>query len=341
MDILGQGISIIEGNNYLIENNEVKRIGLHAGYGIDGNNGGMGIIITNNEIRPEGYSFISHQNIIRKNRIDSVGNYAIRMDGSNSICEYNIVSNGLLTFNDGALIYCWGMDSTFTNHNIIRNNIVSRSHGNLSGSPKKQLINVGIYIDNNVNNVVVENNTISKTQIGILLNSLSYNNKATNNILFDNTYGISLSEYHPGHPIFGTEIKNNTIVGINYNQRTFFLKSYVHKSMNPGIIDDNISYNPKVEFLINYLTTYESFRRKEEMSFYEWQKRGFDINGKHIEANTNLEHKKQPEHLINFGISPKVVDLPKYNYSDFSGKKIESIKIPPYSSVVVLRSYHP
>lgn len=337
-DIFGQGISVVEGNHVLIEHNNLKKIGLHSGYGIDGNNGGMGIIITNNEIRTEGYTSIAHNNTIRFNKVDSVGNYAIRMDGIQSICEYNIVSNGLLTFNDGALIYCWGMDSSFTNHNVIQHNLVTKSHGNLTGSPKSQLINVGIYIDNNVNNVIVRNNTITETQIGILFNSLSHSNKALNNVLYNNTSGICFSEYHQGYPIYGMEVKNNIIIGIGYDQRTIYSKSYVHNTLAPGIIDSNFHYNPKVDFLINSITTFETFRRDEEMSLYEWQKRGFDKNG-YTFSFDNLENnqKAYPEHLINYEDSVREIIFENGNYYNTSGQPIKSIKIPPLSSAIVLR----
>lgn len=337
LDIFGQGISVLEGNNYLIENNHVKRIGLHPGYGIDGNNGGMGIIITNNEKRPEGYTTISHDNIIRHNRVDSVGNYAIRMDGKNSLCEYNYVSNGLLTFNDGALIYSWGMDSTFSRNNIIQHNIATKTHGNLDGTPNSHLINIGIYIDNNVNNVIVRNNTVTKTGIGILFNSLSFENQAHNNILYDNTSGISFTEYHKGQPIYGMEVKNNVIVGLDYDHRGIYSKSFVHTSLNPGIVDSNFYYNPLVEFFINAITTHETFRRDEEMSFSEWQKRGFDRNGKTISPNLLSGNKYLPEHFVNHEHSEKVVYLNGYQYFNLSEEPIESIRIPPFSSVIVLR----
>ncbi len=336
-DIPGQGISVLEGNNFLIEKNHLKRIGLHPGYGIDGNNGGMGIIITNNETRPEGYTTISHDNVIRKNRVDSVGNYAIRMDGKNSLCEYNYVSNGLLTFNDGALIYTWGMDSTFSRNNIIQHNIATKTHGNLDGTPNSHLINIGIYIDNNVNNVIVRNNTVTNTGIGILFNSLSYENQASNNILFNNTSGMSFTEYHKGQPIYGMEVKNNIIVGLDYDHRGIYSKSFVHTSLNPGIVDSNFYYNPKVEFFMNAITTYESFRRDEEMSFSEWQKRGFDQNGKTISPAQLSGKNYLPEHFINNDHSQKVVDLEDYQYFNLSEEPIDCIHIPPFSSVIVLR----
>jgi hypothetical protein len=337
MDIFGQGISVLEGNNFLIEKNHVKRIGSQPGYGIDGNNGGMGIIITNNEKRPEGYTTISHDNLIRHNRVDSVGNYAIRMDGKNSLCEYNYVSNGLLTFNDGALIYSWGMDSTFSRNNIIQHNIATKTHGNLDGTPNSHLINIGIYIDNNVNNVIVQNNTVTETGIGILFNSLSFENQAHNNILFNNIAGICFTEYHKGQPIYGMEVKNNIIVGLDYDHRGIYSKSFVHSSLNPGIVDENFYYNPRVEFFINAITTYDTFRRDEEMSFSEWQKRGFDRNGKTISPNQLSGNKYLPEHFVNHEHSEKVVDLNGYQYFNLSEEPIECIRIPPFSSVIVLR----
>lgn len=336
-DIPGQGISMLEVTNSVIEKNKIKRIGLLPGFGINGVNGGMGIIITNNEVRPEGYKGMASNNVIRENIIDSIGNYGIRMDGKNSICEYNIVSNALLTFNDGALIYCWGLDSTFTYSNTIRNNIVKYSHGNLDGSPKDQLINVGIYIDNNTNHINVENNTVIGTQIGILFNSLSYNNTARLNTLFNNASGIGFSEFHKGRPIYGTSVKDNILIGIDYEQYSVFPKSYVHSTLNPGFIDGNFHYNPMVYFIAKYLTTHDEFRRQDEMSFEMWQKKGFDAHGHTVSRELLDEGYSLPELFVNESNRVKKIPLTG-NYKYLNGESIKQLSIEPFSSIVLLKN---
>ncbi len=335
-DVYGQGISLLESSNTIIEKNVIKRIGLLPGYGINGVNGGMGIIVTNHEVRPEGYNIIASHNVIRHNRIDSVGNYAIRMDGVYSSCEYNVVSNALLTHNDGALIYCWGLDSSFTHHNIIKNNIVSFSHGNLTGSPKTHLINAGIYVDNNANHIKLENNTVTGTQIGILFNSLSFNNKAINNTLFDNTEGISFSEFHPGKPIYGTEISQNIMIGVDYEQKSLHLKSYVHPEIDPGKIDGNFHYNPRDPFVIKYLTTHTNFRRQDEMNLEAWQAKGYDINGSTLDETAIQSDFTVPGLFVNPSDSLLTIEL-SGEYINLKEERTKKLVIEPFSSQILLK----
>jgi hypothetical protein len=336
-DIYGQGISLLESSHSIIENNHIIRIGLLPGYGINGVNGGMGIIITNHEIRPGGYKIMASNNTIRYNIIDSLGNYGIRMDGKHSVCESNIVSNALLTHNDGALIYCWGLDSSFTHHNIIRNNIVSHSHGNLDGSPKTNLINAGIYIDNNANHITVSNNTVTGTQIGILFNSLSFNNKAIANTLFDNAAGISFSEFHQGSPIYGTEILDNILIGVDYEQKSLHLKSYVHPVMDPGKIDNNFHFNPRDPFMVKYLTTHTNFRRQDEMNLMSWREKGHDLNGSTVQESFIQSGFIVPRLFVNKKASKLKIDLKK-NFINLNGQKTSTLIIEPFTSRVLLEN---
>ncbi|HKK61227.1 MAG TPA: hypothetical protein VJ951_01625, partial [Bacteroidales bacterium] len=275
-------------------------------------------------------------NIINHNVIDSVGNYAIRMDGKSSLCEANVASNALLTHNDGALIYCWGLDSSFTHNNIIRNNIVRNSHGNLSGSPKSKLINVGIYIDNNANHISVENNTVEGTQIGILFNSMSFNNKAIKNTVFDNMSAISFSEYHQNLPIYGTDIYENILIGVDYEQKTLNLKSYVHPVIDPGIIENNFHYNPKDPFFVKYLSTYENFRRQDEMNLKAWREKGYDINGATVDPSLIKSGYKIPEIFTNTGDDSLAITLDG-EWINLEGKRIRKLVVEPFSSQVLLK----
>ncbi len=330
-NVLGQGISLLECNNSLITNNTVTRIGLLPGYGINGNNGGMGIIITNNEIRPEGYNRIAHHNIISNNLVDSIGSYPIRMDGTYSICEKNIVSNGLLTLNDGALIYCWAMDSTFTHHNIIRDNIAMFTHGNLEGTPYNHFINAGIYIDNDVHHVQVENNYISGTQIGILFNCGSHSNSAKNNTIFNNDIGVAFSENSYEGSIYNDTIINNIIIGEDYGQKSMVLKSYVGAMVQPGIIDNNYHYNSKEKFLFQIISTHENFRRTDEMNITRWKSLGMGEKSTSLQI---IEGFTIPELIVNKSLQEKKINLVN-SARTVDGKVINSINIPPISGTII------
>ena len=332
-NILGQGISLLECNNSVIKGNVVKRIGLIPAYGINGNNGGMGIIITNNEIRPAGYTRIAHHNLISNNLVDSIGSYPIRMDGTYSICEKNVVSNGLLTLNDGSLIYCWAMDSTFTHHNIIRDNIAMYTHGNLEGTPNDHHINAGIYIDNDVHHIQVENNFISGTQIGILFNCGTHSNSAKNNIIYDNEIGLSFSEYQYAGSIYNDTIINNTIIGEDYGQKSIVLKSYVGDMVQPGIIDNNYHYNTKEQFLFQVISTHENFRRTDEMDITRWKSLGMGTKSTSLLLNEGFS---DPEIIVNKSLKEKTIQLGN-TARTIAGEVTNSITIPPVSGVVIFQ----
>jgi hypothetical protein len=102
-DVSGRGISGIRLTNSILEHNTLRRIGLCPGEGVSGVNGMIGIAIENNEKNHN--TSVSANNSIAFNEVDSTGYAGIRMDGQNSICEFNIVRNTSLKLNDSGAIY--------------------------------------------------------------------------------------------------------------------------------------------------------------------------------------------------------------------------------------------
>ncbi len=193
-NVFGSGIKLFEANNCKVENNTIKNIGLVTGIGIDGVNGATGITIENEEKYHKYPSGLAHHNSVSYNYIDSIGYGCIRLDGHSSICEKNIVKNGMLTLNDGGLIYCWGYDTTYTYHNIFRGNIVMNSYGYTEGTPTDHKKNHGIYIDIRSKDLLVEKNTIVNCNTAILNNAQCFRNTFLHNMCYNNNKSISFSE---------------------------------------------------------------------------------------------------------------------------------------------------
>ncbi|NJK87288.1 MAG: hypothetical protein HC906_16210 [Bacteroidales bacterium] len=86
--------------------------------------------------------------------------------------------------NDGGAIYCWATGPHYTHHNIIRNNIVFNCIGNIHGTQPGIDGNMarGIYLDNNVYNILVEGNTVvNVSHAGIYINDGSHDNQIKQN----------------------------------------------------------------------------------------------------------------------------------------------------------------
>ncbi|MFW5872569.1 MAG: right-handed parallel beta-helix repeat-containing protein [bacterium] len=337
-DILGQGIFGLGLNNTTIEYNTIHRIGMYPAYGINGINGGSGIIITNEEKRVPGNPYISHDNIIRHNRLDTIGYHGIRMDGYHSLCEYNVVKDVMFTLNDGGIFYCWGADSTFTHHNVVRNNILLRSHGNLDGTPGGDLMSNGLYIDNRSHHIIAENNIVVGAYDGIMLNDNIYNVDIRNNICYGNKHGIIIAEWKPGNTR-DISVTQNTFCAVDYQKQNIFLSSAAGPEFKPGIIDSNLYISLFEKFHLKKMTVHEkNLKRIEECTFEAWQEQtGYDKNS-HVVINSGKPNSLNSTIFINEYMEPKVFELEADKlYKDLEGNLIEGqIEVEPFSAKILI-----
>lgn len=339
-NVYGRGISALEVSNCTITHNTIQNIGLIPGYGIDGLNGGTGISLTSREDDTLKDRKISSNNLLSYNFIDSIGYNGIRIDGNNSICEYNIVKNGMLTLNDGALIYCWGSfgDPDFTKDNIIRGNIVRFAKGNVEGTPSDHKMVMGIYIDNRANHISVLDNIVTDIYTGIHVNDGSYNNLIKGNVIFGNKKGLSFAEFAKDNgAVCENNIAINNIIFNTFNiKHTLVLKHTYQDHFIPGEIDSNIYASPNEVFHIKYETMESGYKNIKEYTFKSWQKRNImDINSKFIEINKEDKY----EIFINESMcKEKTITLKKgISHKDIYGNSVnDTIKLPPLSSKILI-----
>ncbi len=339
-DIYGRGISFLESNNCRFSNNKLKRIGIVHGQGMDGLNGGVGILMTNHEKRDESERKVSHSNYIGYNVIDSTGYISVRMDGIKSICEYNVISNALLTLNDGALIYCWGKDPDFTHHNIIRNNIVSYAHGNTEGTPSDHKMNIGIYIDNRAHDISVLNNVVHDAGSGIHVNDGSYNNTLRGNVLYANRVGISFAEFSKSNDVLceNNTCTKNIIFNTHNLNHTLSLKHTYEPDFNPGIIDSNLYVSPYEVYHLKKETMEEGCKVIKEHTFESWKKKTVhDQNSMFVDAGPESKSIL----LTNKNDKAKTIPLDdSLKYKDLHGKRMKgNVVLQPYESKILLYSY--
>ncbi len=324
--ILGNGIKFLEAYQSKIKDNSIEQIGIIPGYGIDGVNGAIGISIVNEEKSYKDIKKLSHANFIQNNYIDSTGYSAIRMDGHHSLCENNILKNGMLTLNDGGLFYCWGFDSTYTFNNIVRGNIIINAVGNVDESTlNHHKINQGIYLDARCKDFTIENNIITNTGAAILLNTETYRNTVKNNLCYNNKTGMSIS----AHENFGNHVSKNTFIVLKSLTHTLSIANHKDTIINPGILNHNVYVSPAEKFHIKLLHVEDERKLIQEVTLNGWQ----NISGQDQQSVFFNPDKLEPNYplskiFINESNATKTYNLDEhFEYIDIKGNKINKILV--------------
>lgn len=337
-DVYGRGISLLESWDSKITHNKLHRIGMKPAYGIDGLNGAIGILISNRERVSGDEQIISNNTLVGHNYIDSTGYIGIRIDGSYNTCEYNSVNNTMLTLNDGAGIYCWARDSSFTHHTVIQNNVIQNVVGNTFGTTSDHKMNNGIYLDNYAHHITVKNNYISGAGGGIHTNAGSYNNTITGNTLFGNGKGLSFAQWGNGR--FETECENNICTNnivfntLNMHPTLKLLHTY-EPEFNPGIIDSNIYASPNEMYHIYYTTMEDGCKNIRQYTLEAWQnKTKYDANSTFIYIPSDTKYK----YFVNDGEAEKSIDLESNReYTTLEGEKVSgNLRLKPYTAQILL-----
>ncbi|HLP38198.1 right-handed parallel beta-helix repeat-containing protein [Lacibacter sp.] len=332
-DIHGRGISAVRTSNSRFVQNTLHRIGIRPGYGLSGVNGMIAIVIENDEQNQSVSN--SHHNYIGYNIVDSNGYAGIRMDGSQSICEYNIVKNSSLKLNDAGAIYCFAKAKNRTYGNIIRNNLVINVTGNIEATPDNPYMANGIYLDNNSTDIVVENNTIMHVvSSGIIVNDNAQRITIRNNQIFDASVGIGFSEWARKDSLYGCVINRNTVTVTNKTQKPVSLLTYMGPELNPGTFDSNSYVNAHDGFVVEKRTDPNKFsRRRDELKLQEWQR----ISGQD-QNSTSLE-RKSPLVFYNDTHSNKTIKITEGQYVYIDGTPVTGdILLQPCGSVLLFKS---
>jgi hypothetical protein len=201
-------------------------------------NSGIGLEINLSSIKE---SFVDSCHV-HHNDIDSAGYCGITMDGKYNLIERNIVKNAMLINNDGAALKSFGIGSQY---NVFRNNFVSKSDGNIEGTPNGSFITPAIYFDFSTNFCTIKDNTIyDRNNKGIFLNSGTMNNTVTGNVIYGGNFLLDFN----GSPIidtpmFGMTVKNNVLFAKDPSSYIIRMVDNT-KGYNHGIIDSNYYFHP-------------------------------------------------------------------------------------------------
>lgn len=202
-------------------------------------------------------------NIVRNNRIARTGNSGLFLGGS-PLVEKNVISDALMTVNDGGGIY-W--DSA--NGATIQDNIISNVGGNMESVAADYAINDplghGIYFGNaETHNIIVRRNTVSAcSSAGIHVDHtmVSSGIEVRDNVLYDNDIQLSITDQSnvngPGATApyyvanFNDIYSGNTLYCLNKDQRC--VQQYHTHGTNLvdfGTFSNNKYFNPFNELSI-------------------------------------------------------------------------------------------
>ena len=341
-DINGIGIFALEPQYLKICHNLISRIGFVPGYGINGVNGMVGIGIANTEEFKKEDSSIAHNNLVSYNKVDSIGYGGIRMDGANSIVEFNEVSNVMYFLSDGAAIYCWATGKNYTFNNIIRHNIIKDVFGNREATPSPLgVVANGIYVDNNCYLIRVESNTIyNLTGSGIHINSEAYDNIVLNNTIYNCATGMSIAEWSKPGTTYGNNISNNIVFCKTPDQSAVELMNWlVPYTHSMGNLSKNTYYNffEKYFFKESYLSADKEEKLSIKYTFEGWQQKlGYDKEGKAYEFKSELASYSNSSIYVNSESVSKSIKFDAFDKFDLQGKKIDALVLKPYSCQIVL-----
>jgi parallel beta-helix repeat protein len=208
----------------------------------------------------------------------------------------NIASNNICKFNDrSGIIVAWNSNANEIKNNSCKNNLYGIS---IEDSSFNYIVNNtcqsndvnGIYIvnqnweseKNSSDQNIIKNNSCSLNSVGIGLDIVKFN-KIFNNEVFNNSFGIFLSDDNYNNLIFENTIFNNTNLGLSIGPDTannYFYYNFIifnkDQATDPG---NNFWNNSKQEG--NYWSDYKGLDTGNMT--YSW-----DITGKHLIADDGI-----------------------------------------------------
>ncbi len=348
-NILGRGIYSIEPEGLSVIGNTITNIGLKYGYGISGLNGMIGIAIINKEEEKTEQSPIAKNNIIRGNVIRNIGYNGIRIDGINSVCEHNYVTNAMCRLNDGAGIYCWAKGANYTSNNRIVNNIVDNIQGNTTDGLKfdHNAKTVGIYLDNRTEKITVESNVVCNISgNGIFLNADSKYHIIKGNIIYSAPFGISIGDYYTPPATYGNRIEGNLVFSAKPKQYCISVTSYSQPTTDTLASFQNNRYYSLIERFVAKETVEEDEKNVMVTRLYtmkswnERMKKDLNSQWKLYNHPFSKEHKspfKSAEIFYNPSEASKLIQPEKDKYFELNGDKVaEEVLIAPWDAKIFL-----
>jgi parallel beta-helix repeat protein len=267
------GVLLRSCGNALIRGNVIEDTYLLPGHGTSGDNNGVAILLG------------SDNGTVEYNEIRNTGYSGIVFSGSNNVIKNNLIDGFCMTKNDGAGIYTYsGRSDNYKNRKII-GNIVLNGKGVKEGTNFRQILSKpqaeGIYLDDNVTDVEVADNTVAHmTSKGIYLHN-SKNIRITNNTVFDSKHQLFLRNDHMGNPLEQITVTDNRFLSKDFFQNHLQVMTIYDNVEKLATFNRNYYATPLIDNIrLQTSTNYGSSREKNEsFNLKGWQRKyGKDWN---------------------------------------------------------------
>jgi parallel beta-helix repeat protein len=272
---------------------------------------------------------------IAYNTIIYTGYIGIIFNGSNVTVHNNYVKNFCLTNHDGGGIYTWNGNASMARDSIlsgtvVKNNIIiNEAIAGYDGS------NTGIYLDDYSNGVEVKDNIVNNPRgNGIYLHNDS-NVVVRNNTVYNSAVGILLvNNRYTALKFKDVEIKRNKIIAKTNSQLTIS-GDYMEKIQPYLVSDSNYITRPvdEGEHIRSMVRVPFSSRL---YSLPQWQSySGQDINSKSSPVSITSENNIQL--FYNNAKQAKTFNLGGSTFKDIEGKTVSgSFTLQPFTSIILI-----
>ncbi len=276
--------------------------------------------------------------LIERNSVAKAGYIGIRFNRNTQVVN-NVVRDTCLVLDDCGAIYSWANADPQPLKSEVIGNIVENVVGNRTGNPEPWTLAAGIYLDELSSSVMVRENTIINAERGIYIHNAFDNTVQNNTVVDSRAYGLFLGYSHES--ISFTALRANTLnsnILVNTNGIPFV---YYLDRMNrqfSDIMEGNIYLGDRSEgrFVlhrqgasIDFAKLYSDVEFRHLPGKVSHGAYRATVNTPILLVNARAEEKLYP--------CPLPTDTSCTNATDVKGGKlIWPVKLPPFSSLVVL-----
>ncbi|NJP04259.1 MAG: hypothetical protein HC837_00825 [Chloroflexaceae bacterium] len=333
------------GRDSRIEANQIRNIGLienlnasGMGCGLEAGEGACTEDATGIRIKIGEADYAGRDNVLRLNRLETIGYNGIDIFGYGNTVEQNYIYQACYAKGDCGAVRTFGRDSLAASnvHDItIRNNIIVDTIGNTDGTIEqyRPLFGMGLYIDNYSRDVTVSGNTI----IGSTIDGILYQRSTgmiTDNTLYNNNAGtMGRGQVNLSQDVTEvSQMSGNILYGNNVTDQFTFARTLIVGQLSNLVASDNN------RFFQPYRADHIAADGNKTLA--EWQAfSGIDANSDEAWFTQEVGEEPLSEIFYNATSAATEVDLGQQAYIDLDQNQVSgSITLQPFTSIILIRS---
>jgi parallel beta-helix repeat protein len=307
--------------------------------------------------RGEGIHISGPYTRVYNNRVDRTGNTGIYVQGKTLGREisYNYLTNICLATSDSGGIYTGGFsdvpETDHFHHNIIVDvpGCLAMSQTYATGNPPTIPTHAGnapgIYVDEQGNHRVIDDNTVIGSRMAGLFFHWAFSNVVQRNTLYDNavTQIWFSGKNDTRTKLLDDTVLDNVLFATNAAQKTFYL-GINYLDVQFGQSDRNYFYNPYNNahiFLSRYSS--ESGTVRDDVTLAGWQAlSGYDLQSReflYLERlpGLSLARPRTSRIVYNPTLDVMTVDLEGQKYCDVQGNQVSGpVTLQPFESKILI-----